>query len=135
MSLVKCRLSKIIMSENREHQVIVLEQEDGKRRFPIIVGFFEMFAIQRFVSDEAPPRPLTHELLGSVLGALNVSVARVIVNDLRDGTFFARLILERDGEMYDVDSRPSDAIALAVRTDAPIFVEEKVLAEAAEGPG
>ncbi len=132
MPLVECRLSKIVMSENQERQVLVLEQNDGKRSFPIVIGFSEVWAIHRFVSEKPMPRPLTHELIGSILRTLSVSVERVIVNDLRDGIFFARLILSRDGKHYDVDSRPSDAIAMAVQMGAPIFVEEQVLDKASQ---
>lgn len=135
MPLVECRLSKIIMSENQERQVIVLEQKDGERSFPIMIGFHEVWAIHRFVNEKPPPRPFTHELIGSILHALNVGVEHVVVSDLRDGTFYARLILKRDGEQYDVDSRPSDAIAVAVQMGAPIFVEEEVLNQASQDLG
>ena len=132
MPLVECRLSKVVMSESHDRQVIMLQEVGGKRRFPIVIGFFEVFAIHRFVNNEVPPRPLTHELIGSILEALNVRIDRVIINDLRDNTFYARLMLQIDGRALEVDSRPSDAIALASQSHAPIFVEEHVLAGAAQ---
>ena len=132
MPLVECRLAKVVMSENHDRQVVILEEKDGSRKFPIIIGFFEVFAIHRFVNSEAPPRPLTHELIGNICRALGVTIERVIVNDLKDMTFYARLIMKKDGETYDVDSRPSDAIALAVQAGAPIFVEEAVIEKASQ---
>lgn len=123
------------MSETRDHQVIVLREKDGSRQMPIVIGVFEVFAIHRTLNEEPPPRPMTHELFGNVLDTLGVKIERVIINDLRtisnlpSKTFFGRLILKRDGDTYDVDSRPSDAIALAVQKKAPIFVEESVLEE------
>ncbi|MBS3761952.1 MAG: bifunctional nuclease family protein [Planctomycetes bacterium] len=132
MAAVECRLAKIVMSESHDRQVVVLEEKEGARRFPIIIGFFEVFAIHRFVNGEPPPRPLTHELIGNILQGIDVTVDRIIVNDLHDMTFYARLILKKDGQTFDVDSRPSDAIALAVQMDAPIYVEEDVIEEASQ---
>jgi bifunctional DNase/RNase len=131
MAAVECKLSKILMSETSDHQVIYLKEKDGPRFFPIMIGIFEVYAIHRIINKEPPPRPLTHELIGSILGSLSIEVERVIVNDLVDGTFYARLMLRHGGEVYDVDSRPSDAITLAVQSGAPIFVEEQVLDEVA----
>lgn len=131
MALVECKLSRVVMSEVHDHHIIVLQEKEGERKFPIIVGFFEVHAIHRTINSEPPPRPLTHELLGTVLKELGVTVDRVVVNDLREGTFYARLLLKQDGKEFDMDSRPSDAIALAVQAQAPIFVDERVLERAA----
>ncbi len=130
MPLVECRLSKVVMNENNQRQMILLEEKDGKRSFPIMIGISEVFAIHRFVNKERPPRPYTHELIGDILQALDVSVERVVINSLRDETYYARLMLKRNGTAYDLDSRPSDAIALATLTGAPIFVEEEVIKKA-----
>ncbi len=132
MPLVECRLAKVVMSENHERQAVVLEEKDGSRRFPILIGFFEVLAIHRFVNNEVPPRPLTHELIGNICRGLGVTIERVVINDLREMTFFARLVLKQNGKTFDVDSRPSDAIALAVQMDAPIFVEEEVIQKASQ---
>ena len=132
MPLVECRLSKVVMSEAHDHQVIVLEEIDGARKFPISIGFVEVYAIHRFVNGQAPSRPFTHELIGSILNALDVQVERVIVSDLRDSTFYARLIVRTGERLVEVDSRPSDAIALACQAHAPLFVEEHVISEAAQ---
>ena len=130
MPPVECRLAKVVMSESHDRQIIVLQQKDGERQFPIIIGFFEVYAIHRFVNNEPPPRPLTHELIGNILSSLDVSVDRVVVNDLKDLTFYARIFLKQRDEVFEVDSRPSDAIAIAVQAGAPIFVEEHVLDQA-----
>lgn len=132
MALVECELTQVVMSETRHHQVIVLKEKDGERKMPILIGVSEVFAIHRIINDEPPPRPLTHELFGRVLDVLGVSVQRVVINELSEGTYFGRLILSRNGQMFDVDSRPSDAIVLATQKGAPIFVEETVLDEAAK---
>lgn len=132
MALVECELTQVVMSETRHHQVIVLKEKDGERKMPILIGVSEVFAIHRIINDEPPPRPLTHELFGQVLDVLGVSVQRVVINELSQGTYFGRLILSRNGQTFDVDSRPSDAIVLATQKGAPIFVEETVLEEAAK---
>jgi bifunctional DNase/RNase len=121
------------MSEGHDQHVVVLKERDGDRQFPILIGMYEVYAIHRTVNDRPPPRPMTHELFGNVLHSLDVTIEKVIVNDLKQNTFYARLMLRQDGKTYDVDSRPSDAIALAVQTGAPIFVEEAVLEGATRG--
>ena len=131
MPPIECRLSKLVETETHD-QVIVLEEKDGKRQFPIMIGPFEVSAIHRFVHKERPPRPLTHELFGNVLKTLNVAIEKVIVTDLRNGIFYALLVLQQDGKLLEIDSRPSDAIALATQAGAPIFVEEEVLEKAAK---
>lgn len=129
MALVECELAQIVMSETRHHQVIVLKEKNGERKMPILIGVGEVFAIHRIINDEPPARPLTHELFGHVLDVLGVGVQQVVITELNEGTYFGRLILRRDGQTFDVDSRPSDAIVLAVQKAAPIFVEEEVLEE------
>ncbi|MHC4480265.1 MAG: bifunctional nuclease family protein [Planctomycetota bacterium] len=131
MALVRCELARVVMSESRLHQVIVLKEKVGERKMPIVIGLSEVFAIHRVVNDEPPPRPLTHELFGHVLDALGVSIQRIVVNALNEGVYYGRLVLKQNGQTYDIDSRPSDAIALAVQKGAPIFVEEEVLESAA----
>ncbi|NOZ21549.1 MAG: bifunctional nuclease family protein [Planctomycetes bacterium] len=128
--MVQAELARIILNEADERQIIVLKECDGQRSFPIVIGIREAQAIHRGVHGLRHERPLTHDLMLSVFDTVGVRLERVIVNDLRDGTFFARLIVVRDGETYDIDSRPSDAIALAVQRETPIYVEEKVFDEA-----
>jgi bifunctional DNase/RNase len=129
--MVECELARIIINDNAEHQYIFLREKTGERTFPIVISVFEAFAIDRFVKDQRPPRPLTHELLFSILQQLDVTIERTEVTKLEQSTFYANLVLKRGGEEIDVDARPSDAIALAVRSGAPIFVHEDVIDEVA----
>lgn len=133
--MVECELSRIVLRDTAEEQFIFLREKEGERRvFPIVIGRFEARAIDRSVRGDSPQRPMTHDLLATVVEALGARVARVDVVDLREGTFFATIRLEREGETVEVDGRPSDAIAVAVRTGAPIFVAERVVREAVEVP-
>ncbi|MEL6444895.1 MAG: bifunctional nuclease domain-containing protein [Bacteroidota bacterium] len=109
---------------------LVLGEVNGNRRLPIIIGAFEAQAIALELEKIQPPRPMTHDLLRDLFDALDAEVTDVIVDDLREGTFFAKIRYEFDGEENQLDARPSDAVALAVRTDAPIFVMASVLDEA-----
>jgi len=127
--VVPMELSRIIISETNDEQVIVLKEIEGERAFPIVIGIWEAVAIDRNIKGKKTPRPMTHDLIENVIGGLDAKLERVIVNDLRDRTFYARLVLRRNGKVVEVDSRPSDAIALAVQMKAPIYVEEKVLEE------
>ena len=124
-------LTRIMISETADQQVIVLKEKDGERSFPIVIGIFEATAIDRHVKDIQTPRPLTHDLLAGVISHMGGRLEGVLVNELRDHTFYARLRIRRDDELVEVDSRPSDAIALAVTCDydVPIFVAEEVLDE------
>lgn len=110
--------------------IVLLRDEAGSRVLPIWVGVFEANAIALQVENVSTPRPMTHDLLRQVITDLRGSVERVVVNDLREGTFYALIELRVDGRTVAVDSRPSDAIALALRARAPIFVEEAVLEQA-----
>ncbi len=127
MALVECELARIVMSEAHDRHVVTLQEKGGERAIEIWIGLWEVFAIHRTVNNEPPPRPLTHELFGNVLDALGVRIERIIISELRGRTYFGRLILRQNGETFDIDSRPSDAIALAVQKGAPIFVDESVL--------
>ena len=131
---VKMRLARIIISELTENQVIYLQEVDGSREFPILIGIFEATNIDRRVKDDyEPQRPLTHDLVVGVASSLGAVVESVIISELSQGTYFAKLRLRKaDGELIEVDSRPSDAIAVAVTftPPLPIFVSEQVLQEA-----
>jgi uncharacterized protein len=131
--MVHMELSRIIINETHDEQVIVLKEVEGERAFPIVIGIWEAVTIDRNVKGKKTPRPMTHDLLESVIRTLDASLDRVIVNDLKDRTFYAKLILRRNGETIEVDSRPSDAIALAVQMKTPIYVEESVLTEVIPG--
>ncbi len=110
---------------------ILLKEINGNRRLPIIIGAFEAQAIALEIEGIKPPRPLTHDLLKQVLDNLGAAVMEVVIDELRENTFYAKIILEVSALTNEVDARPSDAIALAVRTQSPIYVAEKVMEAAA----
>ncbi len=128
---VEMKLSRIIISEINEQQVIYLKEVDGDRQFPILIGIFEATSIDRRVKSDKPLRPLTHDLLVSIVDALGGELDSVVINDLREHTYYAKLRVRVDGELVEIDSRPSDAIAVAVTCDPrlPIYVSEDVLNE------
>ncbi|MGC8653955.1 MAG: bifunctional nuclease domain-containing protein [Candidatus Kryptoniota bacterium] len=109
---------------------LILKEANGERRLPIIIGQFEAQAIALELEGIKPPRPLTHDLVKNVLETLGNSLAEVVINELRDGTFYARLAVEGTNGFHEIDSRPSDAIAVAVRFGVPIYVSEEVMEEA-----
>ncbi len=124
-------LSRIIISETGEQQIIYLREVGGERSFPIMIGIFEATSIDRRVKGIVPPRPLTHDLLANAIDLLGGEVQDIYINELRDHTYFAKLRIKHEGELIEVDSRPSDAIAVAVTVDVPIYVAEDVIDEAA----
>ena len=107
--------------------IVVLKDSQGSMILPIWVGIYEANAIALEIEKVQTPRPMTHDLLKNVLLGLNVHVEKVVVNELREDTFYALIWMQRDGQRMSIDSRPSDALALALRVDCPIFVEEEVL--------
>ena len=125
--MVTVELSRIIINETNDEQVIFLKETDGSRSFPIVIGIFEAAAIDRIIKDRKTPRPLTHDLIASVVKSLGGKILRSVIDDLRDDTYYAKLVIERDSEEMNVDARPSDAITLALQCEAPILVSEKVM--------
>src|SRR5262245_46909970 len=119
---VQMELSKIIISEMQDSQIIVLKEVDGDRHFPIVIGTKEAEAIDRRLKGHTSPRPMTHDLLANVIEELGASIERIEINDLQDHTFFARIHIRKGSDLSEIDSRPSDAIALGVATSVPIFV-------------
>ncbi len=126
---VRMELSRIFIREMTDMQIIELTEVDGDRTFPIVIGLPEAFAIERRLKGIDIPRPQTHDLLASVIGQLGGELKEIIVTDLVDGTFYAKLVVEQDGHDVEIDSRPSDAIALGVAESVPIYVAEEVLAQ------
>ena len=127
--MVEMELARIIINESSDQQFIFLREKGGQRQFPIVISIMEAMAIDRFVKEQETPRPLTHELMNKVIGGLGARIERVEVTELKNGTFYANLVLQRDGLQVEVDARPSDAIALAIRNASQIFVAEQVLEE------
>jgi len=123
---VEVELSRIIINEMSDQQVIVLKERKGQRSFPIVIGIVEIFAIDRRLKGIKPPRPMTHDLLGSVIENLGAKIKKVVINDLSNHTFYAKIHLSLNGRTVEIDSRPSDAIALGVASSAPIYVAEHV---------
>jgi bifunctional DNase/RNase len=122
-------LTKLVISEIREEQVIVLKEIEGERSFPIVIGLHEAAAIDRGVRGIKAARPMTHDLVQNVILGMDAVLKSIVIHDIRNSTFYANLILQRNGTEITVDSRPSDAIALALQMKAPIFVDEGVLKE------
>ena len=126
---VKMELSRIFIREMTDMQIIELTEVDGERTFPIVIGLNEAFAIERRLKGLEIPRPQTHELLASVIGQLGGQLKEIVIHDLTDRTFYAKLIIIQDGLEIEIDSRPSDAIALGVAEGVPIYVAENVIAQ------
>lgn len=124
---VQMELSRILIREMTDQQIIELSEIDGHRKLPIVIGTPEAFAIERRLKGIEIPRPQTHDLLASVIRHLDAQLLRIVIHDLNDSTFYAKLVINRDGQEVEVDSRPSDAIALGIAESVAIFVEEAVL--------
>ena len=123
-------LRRIIISEIDDQQHIVLKEIDGDRSFPIVIGLFEATSIDRRVRGIATPRPLTHDLIAATIDLLGAEVQDVVINDLREHTYYAQLRVRHEGELVEIDCRPSDAIAVAVTLKVPVYVNEDVLGDA-----
>ena len=128
--MIECKIESIRVSLVTQHRVVILKEMDSERYLPIWIGPYEADAIALELQEVTVARPLTHDLMRTVITDLGASVTHVLINDLRDDTFFARIVLDADGRHMEVDSRPSDAIALAVRVKCSIFVDEAVLDKA-----
>jgi uncharacterized protein len=126
---VAMELSRIIISEINDQQVIYLKEVDGARTFPILIGIFEATSIDRRVRGLQAPRPLTHDLLVEAVEAMGGEFQDVVISELREHTYYAKLRVRQEGELVEIDARPSDAIAVAVTCDPPlpIYVAEDVL--------
>lgn len=132
--MIKVAVDSVRVSLTSPHRVVVLKDVDKERYLPIWIGSFEANAITIELQGIAPPRPLTHDLLKDVIFKIGGEVSHILVNDLRKDTFYARIFLDVNGRRLEIDSRPSDAIALAVRVGAPIFVAESVMDKASVTP-
>ncbi len=128
--MTKMEVIAVQLEPNSNHPLVWLKDKDQQVVLPIAIGNFEAVAIFMELHDEPPPRPIAYDLLRTILEGFDVRVEQVLVSALRDETFYAEITLVRDGETICIDSRPSDALALALRADAPIFVADQVIEEA-----
>lgn len=120
------------LDETGADQIIILKEKAGNRLMPILIGYYEAQSIHLALNEIHIQRPLTHDLSVGIINALHATIDRIVVNDLRESTFYARIHFSTNNGPVDVDSRPSDAIALAVRTKSPIFVAQEVLDQVAK---
>jgi uncharacterized protein len=128
--LVPMSIKGLMLDPVSNSPIVVLKDEEEKFFLPIWVGIFEANAIALQLENVTTPRPMTHDLLRNMISELDARVTRVVINDLRDSTFFAQIRVITGGRTMEIDARPSDAIALALRTEAPIFVAQSVLEQA-----
>ncbi len=132
--MIKVTVDSVKVSMLSQHRVVVLKQEDEERYLPIWIGPFEADAITIGLQNVQMTRPLTHDLLKAIIDRMDASVSHIHVNDLKNDTFYAEIVVEQNGRKLSIDSRPSDAIALAVRMSVPIFVADDVMDRAAIVP-
>src|SRR6266511_3099684 len=126
--MIRVTVDSIRVSLLTQHRVVVLREAESRRYLPIWIGPFEADAIA--LQGHEPQRPMTHDLLKSVFGELGAAITHILISDIHDSTFYARIVVEQGSHTIEIDARPSDAIALAVRTDVPIYVEQHVLDQA-----
>ena len=129
---VLMELKRIIINEIHDQQIILLHEIDGERAFPIVIGLFEAMSIDRRIKGVQWPRPMTHDLLCALIDQLGGDLQDIYINELREHTYFAKLRVKKEGEMIEVDCRPSDAIAVPATAKVPIYVAEDVIEEASE---
>lgn len=126
--MIEMELNKIVIDEKRHDQLIALKEKNGTRVLPIVIGLNEASAIKLKISGFNPPRPLTHDLIFSLLNDLGATIEKVVIDKLEETTFHAKIMIKTSGgESKSIDARPSDSIALAVRSHAPIFVEDSII--------
>ena len=119
----------IIDSEDEKMSMIVLRETEGERTFPILIGVHEAYAIRRRTKHDKAQRPMTHDLIERMIGQLDFELEQILIHELRDSTFYAKLVLRHDEDIVEIDSRPSDAIAVGAGTDTPIYVDDTILDE------
>ena len=130
---IQVELAQIIINEEVDQQIIVLRELDGQRSFPIVIGMPEILAIDRRLKGIVLPRPLTHDLLEQTIEQLGGQVLKVVISQLREHTFFSVIYVQQGGNIIPIDSRPSDAIALAAGLKIPLFVSQQVFEQLGQG--
>jgi len=128
-SMRKMKVDKLGIDLLTHDPVVILKDVDGKRYLPILIGPFEATAIALALEGAPVPRPLSHDLMKSIIDALKAKVSRIVIHDIQENTFYAKVVLENNGASIEVDARPSDSIALALRANAPIYVSERIVLE------
>lgn len=131
--MIEVEVSRLIIDEEKREQVVVLKEKYGNKFLPIVIGLAEAEAIRLQLNKFVPPRPLTHDLICLIINTLGIKLEKVVIDKLVNNTFHAKLYLRVNSELKIVDSRPSDSIALALRTNSPLFVEEEVFEKLTEG--
>lgn len=133
MGLRRMKVDKLGIDLLTHDPVVILKDLEGKRHLPILIGPFEATAIALALEGTQVPRPLSHDLMKSIIESLDARVERIVIDDIKENTFYAKVVLQSNGDSLEIDARPSDSIALALRTNAPIFVSEQIiLAETVE---
>ena len=128
--MIEVTIDSIRVSLMSQHRIVVLKEEDGERFLPIWIGPFEADAITLQLQGVDAPRPLTHDLLKTVIETLGGQVEQVVISGLEKNTYYAKIVLDVNGDRVEIDSRPSDAIALSVRVSAPVYIEDEVMEQA-----
>lgn len=132
MREIECKISRIIINERQDGQIIWIQESGGTRAFAVIVGYFEARSLRDRIKGFTPPRPMTHNLIANCINGLGGTLRRVVVTELKDNAYYANLIIEQDGRTVAVDARPSDGLVLAMQENVPIYVSEDVLNEASK---
>ena len=123
---IEVELSRIVIDEASDQQIIVLKEKKGSRTLPIVIGIVEIMAIDRRLKGKMPLRPLTHDLLGNIIGSLGAKIDKVVISDMKNHTYYATIHISTNDKKITVDARPSDAIAVGIATNVPIFAAEHV---------
>ena len=127
MEMMEVEVAGIFLTNERNNPVVLLKDPKTDRFLPIWIGLFEANAISSRMDGVEYPRPLTHDLMRIIINGLKAQVVKIVIDGLKDSTYYAKIIIEKDNELVRIDARPSDSIALAVRTDCPIYVSEEVM--------
>ena len=128
--MIRMKVAKVILDPITNSPIVILKDLEERKALPIWIGLFEANAIAMKLENVMTPRPMTHDLIKSILETLKATVEKIVVNNLIENTFYASIFLKTDMGVFEIDSRPSDAIAIALRTDAPIYVTEEVMEKA-----
>lgn len=130
MAEIECRISKIIINERQDGQIIWIEEAEGKRSFAVIVGFYEASSLRDRIKSFQASRPLTHNLISNCIRGMGGRLTRIVVTEIKDSTYFANLVVEANGDTVLIDARPSDALVMAAQEGVPIYVADEVLSQA-----